>query len=737
MFCICLLALACELTKPIQCLKEQSYCSVDGKIAYQCENDIILEVECGDWTSCKGGKCVSDLLCTEGEYSSVCRGTKQYTQCSDGLINLVTCAPGLVCFSGECVPPEQAKCKESEAAQCVDAKNYIQCKGEQYETLECADESVCFEGNCTQCNPSSYTKSCESNQIRSCGPDGAFDFEPCTGDLVCHEGACKDCVPLSEATKCRGNTALHCDAEGKFVEEACTEPMICSEGKCKPPAYGDLCDHAGFGAFCYEGVAYNCAANGAIVTDKCSKECFVYNNDAVCSLTCTEGMATIYSDACTTTLIKTPGNIVWGQCVKSDDGRFMAHPVESAAVCVGNELVTCVSGAPQTAFCAGVCSNADASGVCVDGPKPGESCVEADFQAFCASKTAMRLCISGTVTQKECNTGESCTAGRCTNENFQVGDFCNETFTSQCRDNNLYRCYNSRVTQTVCDSTQHCATYKAKNKGGCGYLCEAGASSMLFSNSCTLESLAPDEIVWAPCEISDQGENIGLSISSKSACSGSTRVYCEQKVLKQDPCPESCSYTPPNAVCKAYVVGEACNQFAPYCKENSAYSCTGGKVTQKSCASSELCYKGSCQSKEAPIVGLPCDSTQYSNKCFDSYLYVCRNNAVEKLVCSTDSTCLAPKSGGDADCIRPSNACTNEGELVYFTNGCDDFLQDTDKIIFGHCLKASDDKLYRFNREAAGFCRSSTQWMYCQNKVMREQACTACTNSATGGQCTK
>ncbi|MFA5625531.1 MAG: hypothetical protein WC966_10840 [Bradymonadales bacterium] len=728
---------ACELEDPLRCREGSKKCSEDGSTILQCENNYVVKVECGDNTRCVNGQCVSELLCDVYNYQSICRGMKQYTLCYDGFINIATCPSDKVCLRGECVVQEQARCSAGEAPVCEDDKNIVACVDQLYKVIACEGEEICYKGECVECKNDKFVNDCVEGKVRSCTNEGKFVTSACEGETFCSAGKCVECEPNAWENTCSGNELLKCSKEGKLLRESCDEHLVCDAGKCAPPKEGAACNVNSFVSVCLENSSYNCSTRGRIVTEECQRECFMYEQKATCSVACEEGEAVLYTNSCTSELINVPGNIIWGRCVAADDGRWMALPTQSSGFCMNDDLVKCSATEAKAELCVGVCVNNETGGTCIKGEEIGDPCEETTFKRFCSTDSSYRLCEDSVVVERECEERESCNNGMCTKDNLQEGDFCDDSLEMFCADNKLYFCKSGAVKIRVCDSPRVCATHKDEGIAGCANLCDEAQDAYFFTNSCTYEELGADEIIWGPCKHSDQGQNVAFDIVSKSVCKNTSRVYCEQQVLKEEPCSVTCRYdlVSKTSSCRVYTIGASCDYFSPYCENNQSIYCHEGQAQLKQCTNTELCYNGACHDKGAAIPGMPCEYTRYIDKCVDGKLASCRDGKVGTYTCAQAASCLTPTDATDANCVRLSNTCSVEGALTFYTNACDSLGQNSGNIVYGKCLKADDGNLYIFNREAVGYCESQTQFVYCENATIKRKTCNSCTNGQNGGTC--
>ncbi len=493
----------CCATACVDTLSSHSHCGACG-------------TSCGPGEFCNEGVCAPNVECSTadaGEVSCACSldriGACCAGRCADtgrepgncGACGRV-CAAGEVCADGECavvacegIPSDQAclvpdggkgfccdgACRSARSFR-SDPQNCGACRA------HCPTQAACSEGSCEEPD-SGRTLRCHSGE---CAPD-----EVCMPDGICLRQGCgglHDNLPCAQSP----------DMEGVCCGGVCTDvtqdPGSC--GRCgRRCDAGELCDEALCKAFsgcdapgatvCPLSAATNGICCGTTCVDSTSdgKNCGACGNACPANRTCDHGSCRAVT--CDRVAAGEPCEHPSGEASECCHGRCV--PVESfdgdPANC-GDCGLTCASGDRCEL---GSCSSPD-SGLPVDctsqGCPPGQACVEGErcVPTACAASEDGMKCAAPTGLMG------SCCGGRCVElrldpldcgscGNACGGDqFCNlgscEVF-GGCDGGGACPLPGSRV-GICCEASCVDVERDAKNCGGCGQACEAGAGCVSF-----------------------------------------------------------------------------------------------------------------------------------------------------------------------------------------------------------------------------------------------------------------
>jgi len=295
----------------------------------QCENGICIE----DLRCSRSSDCVGDEVCVDGtcRFGDFCFGN---SECPADQY----CGPGHVCIEGQKCGPGYAPCSFPDTCYQGACQYFPSCEdgceagrycdqGLCVPDLRCGRNEDCLEG--FFCNRSGLcqeksdkprqpqTIGCSDDCLFFCGPQ--FTCEPitCNSDNDCPCGSC-----IAETGLC--STA--CDSNTD-----CPAGQRCSSGKCQP------CLACQVDAQCPEGI--ECVDGCCDVLPSC-------RNDSDCD----------------------PGMCVKGECVECrQDGDCAANYGNDELVCVDNQCETpCYTGLSD--------------GSCLEGLRPGETCINCPGQ---------------------------------------------------------------------------------------------------------------------------------------------------------------------------------------------------------------------------------------------------------------------------------------------------------------------------------------------------------------------
>lgn len=200
-----------------------------------------LDDDC-DGTVDDGDLCDANEICDRGVCIHVC-GTGEFTcpgnqvcrddgYCVDSACLTIDCAPGQVCFAGECIDPcAGVICpfeQECRAGRCVDP-----CLG-----VDCGDGQICDNGAC----------------VTSCACSGCPDpalFSCSAVTDTCIETAC-DAASCSTGTHCVAGACVdNCDGA------ICPNGQSCNLGNCEGEIIGPGANPSGGGSLLDGGLIFN------------------------------------------------------------------------------------------------------------------------------------------------------------------------------------------------------------------------------------------------------------------------------------------------------------------------------------------------------------------------------------------------------------------------------------------------------------------------------------------------
>lgn len=189
-------------TVPCDPATTKDTCSADGTHRVLCSEGLLIQDPCADGKACSltssgDPVCVTPGAqpCQLGVDKGECVGGSLIVSCdiSTQHYALSSCPTGTECQTSptgwpECVAPGTPTCDPvTFPKSCIDGKKALWCDGEGFEeTIDCAPDHCLGQGSCgvaEDCDPSTYTASCQGTTALNCHPFGYVVETTC--GLVC------------------------------------------------------------------------------------------------------------------------------------------------------------------------------------------------------------------------------------------------------------------------------------------------------------------------------------------------------------------------------------------------------------------------------------------------------------------------------------------------------------------------------------------------------------------------